>query len=112
MRLLWIRAGLAVLSLSLFVGVPLAAGTVRADPCPAGASRCALPPNQPRPVGDHEKCTGASADLRVPETFEQCSETGDAELRSAPNVRDLPTPPQSTQAVMVPGNGSSPQAHG
>jgi len=112
MRLLWIRAGLAVLSLSLFVGVPLAAGTVRADPCPAGAPRCALPPNQPRPVGDHEKCTGASTDLKVPETFEQCAETGDAELRSAPNARDLPTPPQSTQVVMVPGNGSAPQAHG
>lgn len=108
---LWIRAGLAVAALSLFVAVPLDAGTVHADPCEPGAAHCALPPNEPLPAGDREKCTGASTDLKVPETFEECSETGDAELRSSPDIKDLPKPPQSTQVLMVPGAGSAPQAH-
>lgn len=111
MRLLWIRTGLAVLAIALFVGAPLAAGTVRAEPCQPGAARCALPPNEPRPVGDHEKCSSGATDLKVPETFEQCSEAGDAELRSSPNAKDLPSPSRPSQGVSAPGTGSSPLAH-
>ncbi|MBB4854754.1 hypothetical protein HNP40_002146 [Mycobacteroides chelonae] len=52
---------------------------------------------------------GASTDLKVP--FEECSETGDAELRSSPDIKDLPKPPQSNQVLTVPGACSAPQAH-